>query len=91
MNKKMNKGLSARNEADSSTNADKKHVSQHSRKPNVVCSQSQPMITINGLQIFKGCRVDEGTINLKKKAIVQALQQIGLCHAFEFLSHDTVP
>lgn len=59
-------------------------------KPLVVCSQSQPMITINGLQIFKGCRVDEITINLKKKAIVQALQQIGLCHAFEFLSHDTV-
>lgn len=40
MKKKMNKELSARNEADSSTNADKLHVSQHSRKLNVIGSQS---------------------------------------------------
>lgn len=40
MKKTMNKELSARNEADSSTNADKLHVSQHSRKPNVIGSQS---------------------------------------------------
>jgi len=35
MKKKMNKELSAQTEADSRTNADNLHVSQHSRKPNV--------------------------------------------------------
>lgn len=40
MKKKMNKELPARNEADGSTNADYKHVSQHSRKPNVIGIQS---------------------------------------------------
>jgi hypothetical protein len=46
MKKKMNKELSARNEADSSTNADKLHVSQHSRKPNVIGSQS-PLMSLD--------------------------------------------
>ena len=86
-----NRITSAGTDAQQSDAAEVPTSSQPCSNTFVIGSQSPPKVTIEGLEIFKGCLVNEQMNNLKKKAIVQVLQQIGLCHAFEFLSHDTVP
>lgn len=83
MNKQFNSDLSAGAGAEQSDAADATMSSQPIGNTDVVGSQCQPFAVIEGLEIFKGCK-DKQVIALKKKAIVQALRQIGLCHAFEF-------
>jgi hypothetical protein len=60
---------SVETKVENSTNVEAYSVCPNNAKPLVVCSQSPPMLVIDGLEIFSGVKIDERLFALKIKTI----------------------